>query len=87
MKKVKSSAELEQFRKDILDTKDSDKSRVIISTKAACCYLKGSKEVAETFQKEIKNQNLEEKVELVTTGCLGFCQEERFLRTWSTQIQ
>ena len=76
MKKIKSLEELEEIKRSILHKKSLKKLRVIISAKATCCRLKGSQKVVEAFENEIKDQNLEEKIELVTAGCLGLCQEE-----------
>lgn len=38
------------------------------------CHLKGSRLIVEQLQKLIAENNLEEKVELVGTFCLGKCQ-------------
>jgi NADH:ubiquinone oxidoreductase subunit F (NADH-binding)/(2Fe-2S) ferredoxin/Pyruvate/2-oxoacid:ferredoxin oxidoreductase delta subunit len=76
MKKITSPKQLEELRKTLLNKKAPDKPRIIVSAKATCCYLKGSQEVVEALEQQIKNKGLEGKVELVTTGCLGFCQLE-----------
>jgi NADH-quinone oxidoreductase subunit F len=76
MKKIDSPQELENLKKTLHSNKDSNRPSIVISTKSTCCYLKGSKEVATAFETEIKNQHLEKKIELITTGCLGFCQLE-----------
>ena len=38
------------------------------------CHLKGSRQIVEQLQKLIAENNIEEKVELVGTFCLGSCQ-------------
>ena len=38
------------------------------------CHLKGSRQIVEQLQKLIAENNIEEKVELVGTFCLGACQ-------------
>jgi NADH-quinone oxidoreductase subunit F len=76
MNMIRSSKQLEDFRKTLLDKKSSSKIQIIVSAKATCCYLKGSQEVVEALENEIKNKGLEGKVDLITTGCLGFCQLE-----------
>ena len=38
------------------------------------CHLKGSRLIVEQLQKLMADNNLEEKVELVGTFCLGKCQ-------------
>ncbi|MFH0888986.1 MAG: FAD-dependent oxidoreductase [Planctomycetota bacterium] len=76
MKKIMNIDELEKLRRSLLANSSKDKIKIIVATKATCCYLKGSKELSEAFEKEIKKQGLAKKVELILTGCLGFCQVE-----------
>lgn len=38
------------------------------------CHIKGSRQVVETLNRLIKENDLKEKVELVGTFCLGKCQ-------------
>lgn len=39
------------------------------------CHIKGSRQVVEQLQSLIKENNLDEKVELAGTFCLGQCQQ------------
>ena len=39
------------------------------------CHIKGSRQVVETLQELISKNNLEDKVELGGTFCLGKCQQ------------
>ena len=39
----------------------------------SACYVKGSHEIIEAFQRFIKQYHLEDKVELKATFCLGHC--------------
>ena len=39
------------------------------------CHLKGSRQVVERLQKLIADNNLQDKVELGGTFCMGKCQE------------
>ena len=39
------------------------------------CHIKGSRQVVEQLQNLIKENNLDEKVELAGTFCLGKCQQ------------
>lgn len=39
------------------------------------CHIKGSRQVVESFQKLIAENNLSDKVELSGTFCMGRCQE------------
>lgn len=76
MGKLTSQADLENLRKSLVDKLDPKKPCIIISTKSACCQTRGSKDVAETFKKEIKKRKLDKKIDIRTTGCLGFCEIE-----------
>ena len=76
MKKIKSAQDLEKLRKTIVKEKKSKKPCIIISEKSTCCYLCGSKEVVQAFDEELKNFKLKNKVDVKTTGCLGFCEIE-----------
>ncbi len=76
MKKVKNPQELKTLRKTILQEKYSEKPCIIISEKSTCCYLSGSKEVVESFEEGLKNFDLQNQIDIKTTGCLGFCEIE-----------
>ena len=39
------------------------------------CHIKGSRQVVEELQRLIRENNLEEKIELAGTFCLGKCQQ------------
>jgi NADH-quinone oxidoreductase subunit F len=74
--KIKNPQELEKLRKIILQEKYSERPCIIISEKSTCCYLSGSKEVVEAFKDGLKNFDLENEIDIKTTGCLGFCEIE-----------
>ncbi len=76
MKKVRNLQDLEALRKSILQEKYSEKPCIIISEKSTCCYLSGSKEVVEAFKDGLKNFDLENQIDIKSTGCLGFCEIE-----------
>jgi len=76
VKKVKNPQELEKLRKTILQEKYSEKPCIIISEKSTCCYLSGSREVVEAFEGGLKNFDLQNQIDIKTTGCLGFCEIE-----------
>jgi len=76
VKKVKNPQELETLRKTILQEKYSEKPCIIISEKSTCCYLSGSREVVEAFEEGLKNFDLQNQIDIKTTGCLGFCEIE-----------
>lgn len=39
------------------------------------CQASGSSEVVETFKKELEKEGLENEVQVITTGCFGFCEK------------
>ena len=49
-------------------------SYVLICGGTACCSGGGDK-IAEEFKKVLAEQKLGETVQVVTTGCLGFCEQ------------
>ena len=49
-------------------------SYVLICGGTACCSGGGDK-IAEEFKKQLAEQKLDETVQVVTTGCLGFCEQ------------
>ena len=73
MNKLKSAAELEQLRNDILSKRDPDKIVVSICGGTGCRAYK-CMDVVKAFQSEIDQQQLNDKIELKLTGCHGFCE-------------
>ena len=74
--KLTNPEELEDLRNSIVNERTPQKVCVIVSTKSTCCVLRGSHDVAQAFEQEIRNQNLQGEVDIRTTGCLGFCEVE-----------
>ncbi len=74
--RIKDPRELKELANEIRESEKPKKTQLIVSTKATCCYLNGSEAVAQALEKAIKKAGLENDVELLTTGCLGFCQVE-----------
>ena len=75
-KKITSHNEFINFKKNIRRKDPPDRIRVIVSAKATCCHLKGSIDVVGAIEREMTNQDLHDQLQLVTSGCLGFCQVE-----------
>ena len=50
------------------------------------CHLKGSEGVIETFQKLIKEYNLENEIELFASFCLNNCTEGVSVMRWDKKI-
>ena len=76
MNKIKSPNDLELLKQSITKSEDPNKLTILISTKATCCRLQGSDAVTSKLKAEIEKMNLTNKVKVITTGCLGFCELE-----------
>jgi len=73
MAKLKSIEELNLYRELINKTKDSDKVCITVCGGTGCMAF-GAEGVISNFVEEIKKQGLENKVEVIRTGCPGFCE-------------
>lgn len=70
-RKLGSPEELERLRAEILARRDPNKTRVRICMTG--CQAYGAEAIRDAFKAELKKQKLEDKVEVVETGCHGFC--------------
>ena len=75
MQKLTNKKELEKLREEILSKTDPDSSCIIVSG-GTCGYAKGSEKVLASIREELKNQELDRKIDIRYTGCLGFCERE-----------
>ena len=73
MERIKSPAALEELRQKILLTRDPDKPCITLCSGSAC-HATGSKDVAKAIEEEIKKQGLGADVNVMLTGCHGFCE-------------
>ncbi|MBN1863127.1 MAG: 4Fe-4S binding protein [Dehalococcoidales bacterium] len=73
MPRLKSAADLETRRKEILARRDPKKPCVTICSGTGC-HAYGSEKVAQTFMAEIGKNGLKEKVDIRRTGCHGYCE-------------
>ena len=73
MPTIKTAAELEQVRTEILNGKNTHKRCVSICAGAGCLAT-GANEVIEKFDAEIEKQGLSGEVSTKRTGCPGFCE-------------
>jgi NADH-quinone oxidoreductase subunit F len=71
--KLKSSGELETLRKSITGKRDTKKT-VITICNGTGCHAHGCKAVTEAFQEKVKEMSLDGKLEVLATGCHGFCE-------------
>ncbi|HEY87492.1 MAG TPA: NADH-quinone oxidoreductase subunit NuoF [Dehalococcoidia bacterium] len=74
MDRLSSPDELERVRKLIVKNRDPNKPCLSICGGTGC-HAFGSEKVAAAFKQESKQQGLEAKVDIRTTGCHGFCEK------------
>jgi NADH:ubiquinone oxidoreductase subunit F (NADH-binding)/(2Fe-2S) ferredoxin len=70
---LKSPADLEQRRQQILSKRNSNKVRISICAGAGCLAT-GATKVIDAFNTEIEKAGLHNEVEIKGTGCPGFCE-------------
>lgn len=73
LKKLNSAQDLAEFREKIIKERDPNKTCVTICGGTGCRAW-GSEEVRMAFIQEIKNRGLAEKIDVMRTGCHGFCE-------------
>ena len=73
MQKLESVGDLEALRKSILDKRDPQRP-VIAVCGGSGCYAYGCVDLIKAFRQQVKDRNLESKVEVRATGCPGFCE-------------
>jgi NADH-quinone oxidoreductase subunit F len=74
MPRIKSAAELEEFRKSILAKRDPKKPCIAVCSGMGCIGS-NSGLVVRAFEEELAKQGLKAGVELKATGCQGFCEK------------
>jgi NADH-quinone oxidoreductase subunit F len=71
--RLRNPMELEAFRQSILQKKDPNKPCISLCSGTGC-HASGEKKVQEAFRNELKKRGVDDKVEVKSTGCFGFCQ-------------
>ena len=74
MTRINSAAELEQLRQGILSKTDPNKPRISICAGLSCLGL-ANRLVINAVKEEVSKQGLVDKVDVVLTGCHGFCEQ------------
>ena len=74
MKRLKSTSQLEKLRKEILEKKDPNRKYISICGGTGCVAY-GSVSIVDSFREELKKQGLEKEVDVLVTGCHGFCEK------------
>ena len=70
---LKTVGELESLRASIVGKRDPQKA-VITICNGTGCHAHGCVGVTEAFRQAVKDQKLQDKVEVRATGCHGFCE-------------
>ncbi|MCP4112870.1 MAG: NADH-quinone oxidoreductase subunit F, partial [Desulfobacteraceae bacterium] len=73
MKKIKSPEELKSLQEEIKKSLDPDKPCIAICAGTGCLAY-GTQKLVDGFRAEIEKQNLQDKINIRTTGCHGFCE-------------
>jgi NADH-quinone oxidoreductase subunit F len=71
MEKLKKPEDLEALRKSLVEAYDPNKTRVRICMTGCRAY--GAIEVRDALKAELEKLNLTDKIDIVETGCHGFC--------------
>ena len=71
MEKLKSVAELDKMRKKLVAVRDP--KRVSVRVCMTGCRAKGADKIVESLRHEISRFHLKDKVDVIETGCHGFC--------------
>ncbi len=73
MDRLSSPEELAKLQGSIISKRDENKPCITICSGTGC-HAFGCEKVTEAFREEVKRLGLEEKVDIRTTGCHGFCE-------------
>lgn len=73
MERIRKPDDLDNLRKAIIGKRDPNKVRIVICSGTGCLAYKCEKVIG-AFRGEIKKQRLQDKVDVRTTGCPGFCE-------------
>ena len=78
MKRVNNTAEFTAWQSS-LEKARNPKARMIVVSNGTCGIANGSKLVIDALKEQLAKHQLDDKVSLRITGCLGFCQIEPLL--------
>ncbi len=74
MPQIKSPAELETYRQEVLSLRDPAKPCITLCSGSAC-HATGSNKVSNAIEQEIEKQGIAADVDFRRTGCHGFCEQ------------
>jgi (2Fe-2S) ferredoxin len=73
MTRLERRADLDTLRDRLVASFDPDKHRVFVCMGTGCKAC-GGDEILDSFEKVLKRTKLHDQVEVVMTGCRGFCE-------------
>jgi NADH:ubiquinone oxidoreductase subunit F (NADH-binding)/(2Fe-2S) ferredoxin/NAD-dependent dihydropyrimidine dehydrogenase PreA subunit len=74
MRRIQSAEELERLRNALVARRDPDRPRVSVCCGTGC-RVYGSMKVIEAFRNDIGSRGLGDEIDVVSTGCHGFCEK------------
>jgi len=74
MPKLHTPGDLERLRESLNDTRDPNRPCITVCGGTGC-RVYGSEGVLEAFRLELERQGLDSKVDMMPTGCHGFCEQ------------
>ena len=75
MARLADRAALEEFRTKLQSNRRNGKQKLISLCAGSGCGAYGTAKVHQALMAELKNQNLDQEVEVKLTGCHGFCEK------------
>ena len=73
LSRIRSRQDLEALQKELVKKRQQDRQRITICGGTGC-HAYGCAKVTEAFKRGVATQGLEDKVDIKTTGCHGFCE-------------
>ncbi|MCK4417984.1 MAG: 4Fe-4S binding protein, partial [Candidatus Latescibacteria bacterium] len=73
MSKIKSTEDFEKLQESVNKTRDPERLCITVCSGTGC-HAYGCEKVTQAFVEEIRNRDLQDKVDIRTTGCHGFCE-------------
>jgi NADH-quinone oxidoreductase subunit F len=72
--KIKNLTDLKQIKESVIKKAKTGRQLITVCGGTGC-HASGCKKVIDTFNREIKKRDIENKVEIKVTGCHGFCEK------------
>ena len=85
MGRIGSKAEFERIRHEIITSRDTGTVRIAVSS-GTCGRAYGSEKVVESLRRELSLRGLDGEVELKSTGCHGFCEQEPIVLVFPMEV-